>query len=58
MIVEVWEVYSGDYCVGFTSKELAKKQIMLSPVDEITKAEVNISEEENNELNKQGYIWL
>lgn len=64
MIVQLWEV-SGNFdneteqmCIGVKTEELAKQQTILTEVDHICSARVEVSEEENAELNSKGYIWL
>lgn len=64
MIVQLWEV-SGSFegetetmCVGFKSKQLAEQQTVFAEVEYVSPAKVELTEEENAELNADGYIWL
>jgi hypothetical protein len=60
MLIEVWEVYKRDsqHCCIFLTESAARTQTIFNEADLVEKAKVDLSENEINELKKDGYLRL
>jgi hypothetical protein len=58
MLVDIYELYTSRECIGFLSKEDAFSQKLVTNVDFITGATVDFTNEEIDELHRNGYIYI